>query len=208
MVLRASSQKREEKERVRLVLMRAALRLSAEHGFASLGLREVSRAGAIAPTSFYRHFADMPELGTALVEELVRPLLGSLAKRAIEADESATGQRAASLVDGMLLAVGADAELVRFIVAERVGAFASLRRALAAEFDALATVLEAPQKSGARGGQQPSSGAAADAVVALLFDGFARALDLPIHLRAELRERLIASLTLVLEASRGAPRQP
>src|ERR1700712_69266 len=75
MVLRAKPEKVEERERTRLALLRATLLLAAQHGFAGLGLREVARGAQIAPTSFYRHFADMEELGVALVEELVAPLL-------------------------------------------------------------------------------------------------------------------------------------
>ena len=63
MVLRAKPHKKEEKDRVRDELLHAALRLGAAHGFASLGLREVAREAAIAPTSFYRHFEDMEALG-------------------------------------------------------------------------------------------------------------------------------------------------
>ena len=59
MPMRPSPHKQEEKERVPLSLLDAALTLGATHGFASLGLREVARAADIAPTSFYRHFADM-----------------------------------------------------------------------------------------------------------------------------------------------------
>ena len=43
--------------------------LSAERSFASLSLREVSREAGIAPTSFYRHFRDVDELGLTMVDE-------------------------------------------------------------------------------------------------------------------------------------------
>ena len=51
MVLRLKPDKREEKDRIRDELQRAALSLGAAHGFASLGLREVARDADIAPTS-------------------------------------------------------------------------------------------------------------------------------------------------------------
>ncbi|CAM5199203.1 HTH-type transcriptional repressor FabR [Alishewanella longhuensis] len=60
----------EQKERTRQAIINAAFsQLSAEKGFASLSLREVTREAGIAPTSFYRHFADMDELGLTLVDE-------------------------------------------------------------------------------------------------------------------------------------------
>ena len=50
--------------------MEASLRLmSRGRSFTSLGLREITREAGVVPTSFYRHFADLDELGLALVEE-------------------------------------------------------------------------------------------------------------------------------------------
>jgi TetR/AcrR family transcriptional regulator, fatty acid biosynthesis regulator len=193
MVLRATPEKREEKERVRQALLRAALRLGAQHGFASLGLREVSRAADIAPTSFYRHFSDMPELGLALVRELVNPMVHTLVTQASEG-----GALSERLADALVAAVNADAELVRFMVAERVGAFVILRRAIAAEFDVLTSVLAKTQRSGPRAAR---SSFAAAAALALIYDGLVRALDVQPDQRAALREQLIAQLAYVLEAS-------
>ena len=50
--------------------MDAALKqLGANRAFSNLSLREVTRDAGIAPTSFYRHFDEMNELGLALVDE-------------------------------------------------------------------------------------------------------------------------------------------
>ncbi len=60
----------ERKQRTREALMDAALTLIRRGtSFAGLGLREVTREAGVVPTAFYRHFADMDELGLALVEE-------------------------------------------------------------------------------------------------------------------------------------------
>ena len=60
----------ERKQRTRNHLLESALRLMEEgRSFTSLGLREVTRAAGVVPTSFYRHFADMDQLALALVEE-------------------------------------------------------------------------------------------------------------------------------------------
>jgi len=59
-----------QKQRTRGMLMDAALRLmSSGRSYTSLGLREITREAGVVPTSFYRHFADLDELGLALVEE-------------------------------------------------------------------------------------------------------------------------------------------
>lgn len=58
------------KEKTRRSLVEAAFsQLSAERSFASLSLREVAREAGIAPTSFYRHFRDVDELGLTMVDE-------------------------------------------------------------------------------------------------------------------------------------------
>lgn len=65
----------ERKERTRQTLMDAALALMGQgRSFTSLGLREITREAGVVPTSFYRHFRDMDELGLALVEEGSRTL--------------------------------------------------------------------------------------------------------------------------------------
>src|SRR6185295_12255977 len=100
MVLRVKPEKREEKDRTREELQRAALRLGAAHGFASLGLREVAREAAIAPTSFYRHFEDMEALGLSLIRDKLEPLLVGWAD-ALER----SGDEAVELVDAVFRSV-------------------------------------------------------------------------------------------------------
>ncbi|MCE0758381.1 TetR family transcriptional regulator [Marinobacter sp. G11] len=52
-------------------LMSAALELVGKgRHFASLGIREVTRQAGVVPTSFYRHFRSMDDLGLQLVDEL------------------------------------------------------------------------------------------------------------------------------------------
>ncbi len=59
-----------QKEKTRRQLIDAALgQLSSERSFSSLSLREVAKEAGLAPTSFYRHFSDMDELGLTLVDE-------------------------------------------------------------------------------------------------------------------------------------------
>lgn len=54
----------------RAALMRAALELVASQAnFSALSLRRIARQAGVVPTAFYRHFQDMDDLGTALVED-------------------------------------------------------------------------------------------------------------------------------------------
>lgn len=64
----------EQKSKSRRALIDAALALSAQAGFANISLREVTRQAGLAPTSFYRHFNSMEELGLVLVKEVSHTL--------------------------------------------------------------------------------------------------------------------------------------
>ena len=60
---------REQKKKTSNALINAAIELCAEEGYASLSIRSVARKAGIAPTSFYRHFRDIDELGVAIVDK-------------------------------------------------------------------------------------------------------------------------------------------
>jgi len=189
-VVRASAQKKEEKERIRQELLRATLRLAARHGFASLGLREVSREAGIAPTSFYRHFGDMEELGLALIGEQVQPVFTELAACAKRANET-SDDVAQSLVDGLEPALSGDPELLRFVLAERHGASRSFRQALRKMLTTLASAL-------LPGKPVVPPLPAAELAVTVLLDGCNRLLDAEESARAELRAELLNVLRWLL----------
>ncbi|KPA10865.1 transcriptional regulator [Candidatus Magnetomorum sp. HK-1] len=67
MASRAELQEQKKKTSNELIL--AATQLCAEEGYASLSIRSVARKAGIAPTSFYRHFRDIDELGVAIVDK-------------------------------------------------------------------------------------------------------------------------------------------
>ncbi|TVP60685.1 MAG: TetR family transcriptional regulator [Halomonadaceae bacterium] len=63
--------RRRKRGETRGQLMEAALTLVGKgRHFASLGIREVTREAGVVPTSFYRHFRNMDDLGLQLVDEL------------------------------------------------------------------------------------------------------------------------------------------
>ena len=68
--------RKQQKEETRQRLMDAAAgELASGRSFDTLSLREVAKLAGIAPTSFYRHFHDMEDLGLALIEEYGKTLL-------------------------------------------------------------------------------------------------------------------------------------
>jgi TetR/AcrR family transcriptional regulator, fatty acid biosynthesis regulator len=200
MVLRLKPDRKEEKDRVREELLRAALRLGAAHGFASLGLREVAREADIAPTSFYRHFEDMEALGLSLIREKIQPLLGEWT----EALEQTEGEQA-QLIDTLFRSVDRDSELVRFLVAERVGSSAVLRGALREALQAL----QAPLLGGVPISKRSRALIdAADLVTVLLIDAAAQLLDCTADGRPALRQRVVQRLTGAITAARNTGRKP
>jgi TetR/AcrR family transcriptional regulator, fatty acid biosynthesis regulator len=200
MVLRAKPDKKEEKDRVREELLRAALRLGAVHGFSSLGLREVAREADIAPTSFYRHFEDMEALGLSLIRDKIEPLLAEWVEALDRTDDEPV-----ELVDAMFQSVDRDPELARFMVAERVGSSAVLRGALR---DVL-RVLGEPLFGGLAATKRPRALLdAADLVVVLLLDAVAQVLDCTAEARPTLRQRTLHRLANAIAAARAQGRRP
>lgn len=62
--------RQQQKLQTRQRIISAAFTLLDDNkSFTSISLREVARASNIAPTSFYRHFSDINELGLTLVDE-------------------------------------------------------------------------------------------------------------------------------------------
>lgn len=60
---------KKQKEKTSQALIQAALELCADEGYASLSLRSVARKAGIAPTSFYRHFREIDEMGVEMVAQ-------------------------------------------------------------------------------------------------------------------------------------------
>lgn len=207
MVLRAKPEKVEERERTRRALLQATLQLAAQHGFAGLGLREVSRGAQIAPTSFYRHFADMEELGLALVEELVAPLLShwlTLIQTALRAG----AQPNVALVANIAEVARSERDLMRFVLAERVGAIRSCRLALRRELTRVATAL-CETLSGCIGQTLPPH--IAEAALTLLLDGLSLALENEVlaseALQQQIMRKVELQLALLLPTSRALSRE-
>ena len=70
---------RERGQATRQALMEAALlRIEAGESFEQLSLRSLTRAARVVPTTFYRHFASMDDLGLALVDDSFRTLRSML----------------------------------------------------------------------------------------------------------------------------------
>lgn len=192
LITRYAVSRAEQKERTRQAIINAAFsQLSAEKGFASLSLREVAREAGIAPTSFYRHFADMDELGLTLVDEaglMLRQLMRQ-ARLRIEKNGSVIN----TSVETFMEFVADNSNVFRLLLRERSGTSAAFRAAVAREiqhFSAeLAHYLRKQTECSADLAQLQ-----AEAMVTLVFHTGADALDAPQEHYAQLTRRTALQL--------------
>ncbi|MGO1502196.1 MAG: HTH-type transcriptional repressor FabR [Marinobacter sp.] len=193
------STRAEQKLLTRRALMDSALaQLSADRGFGSLSLREVAREAGIAPTSFYRHFADLDELGLVLVDEggvALRQLMRQARKR-IARDGSAIS----TSVETFMEYLGNNANLFRLMLRERTGGSKPFRTAIKAEIDHFVTELADDLRRLAEEQRKPLAKArlVAEAMVTLVFNQGADALDGTPKEREELKAKLKIELRMIL----------
>lgn len=129
--------RQERKRRTRQALLDSALRLLADTSLAGLSLREVTREAGIVPTAFYRHFPSIGELGVALVEESMRTLRAMLrSARRKPADDAIRGSVAI-----LVQQVGRSPSHFRFLIRERYGGVAEVRKSIAGELRLLGSEL-------------------------------------------------------------------
>jgi len=189
----------EQKLKTRRALMDAALRqLSPDRGFASLSLREVSREAGIAPTSFYRHFSDLDELGLALVDEAgvaLRQLMRQARKR-IEKN----GSVVKTSIDTFMEYLGDNANLFRLLLRERTGVSHQFRTAIQAEINHFVTELAEDLRRLGEEKKRPlyDPHLVAEAMVTIVFNQGAKALDCTPSERNKLKQKLNTQLRMVL----------
>ncbi|XQW84778.1 HTH-type transcriptional repressor FabR [Thalassotalea piscium] len=119
----------QQKEKTRRQLIDAALgQLSCERSFSSLSLREVAKEAGLAPTSFYRHFTDMDELGLTLVDE-AGLTLRQLMRQARQRIEKGGSVIRISVVTFMEF-IENNGNIFRLLLRERSGTSAAFRAAV------------------------------------------------------------------------------
>jgi TetR/AcrR family transcriptional regulator, fatty acid biosynthesis regulator len=189
----------QQKQKTRQALIEAAFnQLSADHSFSNLSLREVAREAGIAPTSFYRHFKDMNELGLTMVDEagLTLRQLMRQARRRIADGGSVINTSVVTFMEF----IDNSSNQFRLLLRERSGTSKAFRAAVAREIKhfilELAHYLESETKCDAS-----HAYIQAEAMVTLVFNAGAEALDIEGQQREELIERVIWQLRYI---ARGA----
>ncbi|MFV0574232.1 MAG: HTH-type transcriptional repressor FabR [Vibrio sp.] len=188
----------QQKEKTRRSLIDAAFRqLSADRGFSNLSLREVSREAGIAPTSFYRHFKDMDELGLVMVDEgglLLRQLMRQARQRIV-----AEGSLIRTSVQTFMEFIEQSPNVFRLLLRERSGTSAEFRAAVAREIQHFgAELTEFLVRAGL---EREIAAIQAEASVTIVFTSGAEALDLEAEDRDALAERMILQLRMLAKGT-------
>lgn len=194
-----------QKEKTRRALIDAAMnQLSAEHGYASLSLREVAREAGIAPTSFYRHFQNMEELGLTLVDESGLALRQLLRQSRQQIAQGGSIIRAS--VDTFMQFVADNTPIFRLLLQEHSGTSREFRLAVARELShfkaELVDYLVDEQKFA-----RELAELQADAIVRIVFSAGADSLDSLQHQRDRLTEITVQQVRMVARGAEALQRE-
>lgn len=185
----------QQKEKTRRTLVTAAFdQLSVQRSFSNLSLREVSREAGIAPTSFYRHFKDMDELGLTMVDEgglMLRQLMRKARQRI---DEGGSVIRTST--ETFMEFVERNPNVFRLLLRERSGRSAAFRQAVAREVQHFIAELTDYLVQNSNLPRELAT-IQSDAMVTVVFNAGSDALDIPKAARAALAEKVIMQLQMI-----------
>ena len=192
-----------QKQATRRAIVDAALKLSGDRGFSSLSLRGVAKEAGIAPTSFYRHFADMDELGLALVDEVGMSLRQLVREARRRVDDSGKDSVIRASIQTFLEFVEGNKNLFRLLLGEGSGSTSHFRLAIAKEIQRFSDDLAEDLTREAKATERPIAHVrhAAEAMVTVAFNLGARSIDLPHEERLAVIERIIIEVRMII---RGA----
>ncbi len=181
--------------------MNAAFSLLDENrSLSAISLREVARAAGIAPTSFYRHFKDIDDLGLTLVDE-AGLALRQLMRQARRRIESGGGVIDTS-VNTFLEFISANTNVFRLLLREHTGTSAAYRTAVQREIQHFIEeltdyIIEVQNVEHSLAFLQ------AEAMVKLVFSAGAEALESDPTLRVAIGERVKQQLRFIQNGARS-----
>ena len=195
----------EQKQATRHAIIAAALKLSAGSGFSSLSLRRVAKEAGIAPTSFYRHFSNMDELGLALVDEVGMSLRQLVREARRRVEESGKGTVIRAAIQTFLVFVEKNENLFRLLLGEGSGSPAHFRRAIAKEIQRFTEDLAEDLIREAEVTDRPIAHVhhAAEAMVTVAFNLGASSIDLPREERLAVIERIIIEVRMIMRGAQA-----
>lgn len=190
----------QQKEKTRRALVDAAFnQLSAEKSFSNLSLREVAREAGIAPTSFYRHFKDMDELGLAMVDEsgLVLRQLMRQARKRIENG----GSVVALSVETFFELINDRPNVFRLLLRESSGTSQAFRTAASREIQHFVAELTDYILMRESNLSRDIAYIQAEGLVTLVFTAGSHALDMNNQQREDLKKRVMTQLRMLMHGA-------
>lgn len=181
--------RQEQKLKTRQRIIDAAFALIDENkSLSAISLREIAREAGIAPTSFYRHFKDLDELGLTLVDEAglaLRQLMRKARRRIAQNGGSVID----TSVDTFIEFIGLNTNKFRLLLREHTGTSAAYRHAVLREMHyfvkELSDYIVEQQNANYLVAQLQ-----ADAMVRLVFSAGAEALEADQFIVTEIANRL------------------
>jgi len=187
--------RQEQKLQTRQRIVDAAFSLLDEDkSLSAMSLRAVAREAGIAPTSFYRHFGDINELGLTLVDE-AGLALRQLMRQARQRFESGGGVIDIS-VDTFMEFITDNKNVFRLLLREHTGTSAAFRAAVAREIQHFTEELSDYVMLQLRLPRTVST-MQAEAMVKLVFSAGAEALDSDKSSVAEIAKRVKIQLRFI-----------
>jgi AcrR family transcriptional regulator len=195
----------ERKQATRHAVIDAALKLSAARGFSSLSLRGVAKEAGIAPTSFYRHFATMDELGLALVDEVGMSLRQLVREARRRVDDGANGNVIRASIQTFMSYVEKNENLFRLLLGEGSGSPAHFRQAISKEIQRFTDDLAEDLIREAEVIGRPIAHVhhAAEAMVTVTFNLGASSIDFPREERLAVIERIIVEVRMIMRGAQA-----
>lgn len=187
--------RQEQKQKTRQNIINAAFNLLDDNKtLSAISLREVARGAGIAPTSFYRHFKDLDELGLTLVDE-AGLALRQLMRQARRRIESGGGVIEIS-VNTFLEFISANTNVFRLLLREHTGTSAAYRTAVHREIQHFVEeltdyILEVQDSNHKLAYLQ------AEAMVKLVFSAGAEALEADPQVRTQIGDRVKQQLRFI-----------
>ena len=179
----------EKKARTRNALIDSVLSIVGYGAnFASISLREVAKTAGVVPTSFYRHFGDMEELGLTMVDEL-----GLNLRRLMRGSFDATAaldDMIDQCVEAYQQYVIENANLLQFMNQSRTGGTPALQDAIRNELRFVSSRIATELAQVYPHMQAPDREIAATLIVSLLLENTTELLAVPEGNDALLRESL------------------
>lgn len=194
--------RQQQKLKTRRTIIDATFSLLDERrSLSSVSLREIARAAGIAPTSFYRHFKDIDELGLTLVDE-AGLTLRQLMRQARLRIASGGGVINTS-VDTFMEFICANSNVFRLLLREHTGTSLAFRAAVLREIQHF--IVELTDYTMITTGLPfLYANLQAEAMVKLVFSAGAEALDTGSEQQALLAQRVKMQLRFIANGAKEA----